>query len=161
MRVKQITVKTVSPKKFLVTDKSKFHNVYEFPFEAVDQSRERLGTIVWKLETFTEYSRSEKQYYINKLWLWASQTRDERYIGKIFEIPCFTKALHGTPTINYSENKDEEPFLQRVWRFEPFADNGNYVFSAYPRHDHNLLRISIDSSVFISPKFLTRRRFSN
>lgn len=156
MKAKQIDVKTVNPKKFKID--SKFGNVYEFPFDAVDQSPAQIGTIEWHLEPFMEYNRTEKKYYINKLWLWATQTFDVRYRGKIFEIECYTACLHGNPPAKDLENIVEEPFIQRVWEFTPYSDNGNYVLTAYPRHEHNVLKIAIDSSIYIEPKFITRSR---
>jgi len=135
--------------------------VYEFPFDALDKSTMRLGSIEWHLEPFTEYCRKEKRYYINKLWVWATQTVDKRYKGKIFEIPCFTEMIKGNPPDIFSAKKGEEGFLQRVWDFKPYSDNGNYVLTAYPRHEHNVLRIEAGSSIFIEPKFLTKVILSN
>lgn len=156
MRVKQIEVKTVNPKKFKIDHN--YGDIYEFPFDPVDQSGMRLGRIEWHLEPFIKYDRTEKRYYIYKLWVWATQTVDPRYKSKIFEIECYTEGLHGNPIDKNSENKIEEPFIQRVWDFKPYSDNGNYVLTAYPRDEHNVLKIAVNSSIYIEPKFIVRGR---
>lgn len=153
MNVKKLKIKTYSAKKFKVDEG--FGTVYEFPFHALDENLHGAGRIEWHIESFTKYNRTEKKYYINKLWVWATQSYDKRYRGKIFEIPCYTEAIHGNP-MRYGSEMNEDSFLQAVWKFMPFSDNGNFVLSAYPRNEHNVLRIASNSSIFIEPKFLVR-----
>lgn len=154
MNVKKLKIETSSADEFKID--AGYKTVYEFPFEALDPNPRRAGRIEWHIETFTEYNRKEKKYYINKLWVWATSTYDERYRGRIFEIPCYTEAIHGNP-MGYENKVNEESFLQMVWNFMPYSDNRNYVLTAYPKNEHNILRIACDSSVYIEPKFLERR----
>ena len=151
--VKELKIKLHDPKKFLVKKKSRGRErVYEFPFEALDQKK-GLGLIEWNLELFREYDRSSKKYYINKIWVWARQTMDKRYRGKIFQIECYTEAIKA-PLFTMKNNEDG--FIQRIWSIQ-YWDNGNLVMTAYPKHEHNILQIETFSSVFLEPKFLTRR----
>ena len=151
--IKKLKIKLHDPKKFLVRDKSKYRRrTYEFPFEALDQKK-GLGIIEWNLELFSEYDRSSKKYYINKMWIWAGQTMDKRYRGKIFQIECYTEAIKALP---FTMKNNEDAFIQRVWSMK-YWDNGNLVMTAYPKHEHNILQIETFSSIFLEPKFLTRR----
>ena len=153
MKPKNINIKTSSPKEFRVD--YDYGEVYEFPFHALDPNPRRSGRIEWHIECFTEYNRKEKRHYICKLWVWATSTFDPRYRGKIFEIPCYTEAIHGNP-MGHGKKIMESSFLQSVWKFMPFSDNGNFVLSAYPNNEHTVLRIACNSSIFIEPKFLVR-----
>lgn len=122
---------------------------YSFPFEVLDKTPggKSLGRIEWCIEPFIGKKKKEGRYYIEKLWVWAKQTRDKRYLGKIFEIPCFSESIMG-------DSINRNGFLNHVWLNFPCAEHkGQMQFWAYPQNHHSILEITADSSIAIDIKF--------
>lgn len=120
---------------------------YVFPFELLDKTPggSSLGRIEWHIEP----SKGRKvggRYYIEKLLVWASQTRDERYNGKIFEIPCYSESI-------YASCLAEDSYFKYVWRMLFCGVHKNPVFSAYPGDKHKELVINTGSSICLEINF--------
>ena len=121
---------------------------YRFPFEVLDKTAggSNLGRIEWHLECLTG-KKTKGRYYIEKLLIWATQTRDERYVKKIFEIPCYTEALCGDSLLR-------ESYVNYVWRVMPCEIHKTMMFSAYPANNHKELVINVGSSIGIDIDFV-------
>lgn len=134
-------VKTISAKQF--KDKN---GTYIFPFKVIDK---QFGRIEWHIEPIKgrKSGMGRGLYYIETLLVWATQTRDVRYLGKTFEIPCFTEAIVADSL------RKSNSYFHYVWRMI-FCDTHKTVsFSAYPANEHKTLEINVDSSISSSIEF--------
>jgi hypothetical protein len=141
--MKNKTFKTASADKYL----NKITNQYEFPFEVLDKTPggSNLGRIEWCIELIRSKRKKEGLYYIEKLYLWAKQTRDKRYIGKIFEIPCYADCVGGP---------SRESFLKGVWRVGFCDIHKTLILEAYPDKDnYKKLVINNGSSILMDIYF--------
>jgi len=140
--------KTHSAEKF--KDKSGY---YVFPFDVLDKTPggSNLGRIEWHIEPVRgKKDRKEGRYYIEKLLVWASQTRDEKYKSKVFEIPCYSEAI----SASYHHNgRMPDSFMAYVWRVMFCEIHKMPVFSAYPDNQHTQLKIDVGSSISIDIDF--------
>lgn len=121
---------------------------YSFPFIGLDPTPggSNLGRIMWGIEAYKK-KRKDGRYYITSILVWARQTRDARYAGRIFEIPCFTESLYG------SVLGEKVAFLHRVWRAFFCDEHGGLVLQAYPDDQHTELYINAGSSIMIDLEF--------
>lgn len=123
-------------------------STYRFPFTVLDPTPggSNLGRIEWGIELL--HGRKQKgRYYIEKLLVFARQTRDERYAGKVFEIPCFTDMLQGR------ELTGRSAFIQHVWQVSICPEHNAPVLSAYPENQHSELVVDVRSSISIDVNF--------
>ena len=114
---------------------------YCFPFTVLDDTPggRNLGRIMWGIELL--HGRKRKgRYYIDKLLVFARQTRDKRYTGKIFEIPCFAEMLQGG-------------FIEHVWNIAICPEHNGPILTAYPDNQHSSLVINVLSSISIEANF--------
>ena len=137
-------IKPTSAKKFLV---NKFGR-YEFPFKVLDDTPggSNLGRIELCVELFRSSRKREGRYYIEKIWVWFKQTRDKRYDGKIFEIPCFVEAIGG-------DRHDGNSFTTGVWHTSYCDLHKQIIMMAYPKNHHTKLIINAFSSVMADIEF--------
>lgn len=115
---------------------------YVFPFDVLDKTPGgfNLGRIEWHLEPF--YGRKKKgKYYIEKIYVWATQTRDDRYYRIIFEIPCFSDS------ITADSLRRRSSYFHYVWRMNFCEIHKMPVFSAYPADEHSRLELDVSSSI--------------
>jgi len=130
-------------------DQFKKGSYYEFPFTALDPTPggSNLGRIEWCIELFPgKKSRREGRYFIEKLLVFARQTRDERYAGKTFEIPCNVEMING------SRMKGPN-FLAQVWAVEFCSEHKAIILTAYPENHHTKLTIYVNSSIMMDISF--------
>lgn len=121
---------------------------YRFPFEVLDKTPggSNLGRIEWHLEALTG-KKTKGRYYIEKLHIWATQTRDPRYAKKIFEIPCYSESFLG-------DSIKRESYLNYVWRVMPCEIHKTMMFSAYPANNHKELVVNAGSGIGIDIDFV-------
>lgn len=131
-----------------------YSTVYEFPFDVLDKTPggSNLGRIEWHME-FIPGKKQTRKYmhgrrYYEKIYVWATQTRDKRYQKKVFEIPCFVECITGDSL------RARSSFMHHVWRVMPCELHDIPTFSAYPANHHRALRIPIDSTISIEPEFV-------
>jgi hypothetical protein len=139
----KLKLKTLSAKRF--RDKSGY---FIFPFQVLDDRTDgtSLGRIMWNIELLK--GRKQKgRYFFEKILVWAKQTRDERYMGKVFEIPCYSEAVTG-------DSLDRESYLNYVWYIQPCEIHNSLIFSAYPANHHKALRINVGSLMSIDIDFI-------
>jgi len=136
-------LKTMSADKFKDKD-----GYYIFPFEVLDKTLggSSLGRIEWHIEPI-KGRKTKGRYYIEKLLVWVSQTRDEEYMKKIFEIPCYSECITG-------DTLKRESYLNYVWRVMYCEVHKGIVFSAYPSNHHKELKIDVGSSVSLDIDFI-------
>lgn len=120
-------------------------NIYRFPFIA---NTKEWGRIEWCMELEKEKKKREGKYYIKYLYLWAKQTSDERYSGKIFQISSYAEMLYGA-----IEEEKYDSFLHHVWQTGFCELHKNIYFTAYPKNYHKDLVIKVDSSIMIEANF--------
>lgn len=122
---------------------------YVFPFVALDPTPggNNLGRIEWHIEPIRSKKKERGMYFIEKLYVWASQTYDERYKGKVFEIPCFAEC------ITASALRDRDSYLHHVWKAQICELHKSMWFSAYPQNHHTSLKINVGSSISIDADF--------
>ena len=120
---------------------------YVFPFEVLDKTPggSNLGRIEWCIEPIRG-KKKQGRIMIEKLLVWAKQTRDERYVGKIFEIPCHTEAITG-------DSIDRNSFLNHVWYWYFCPDHNTVGMWAYPRNEHSKMVINCGSSFGVTAEF--------
>ena len=137
-------IKLRSAKQFLRED-----GVYEFPFVCMDTTPggSNLGRIEWHIEPIRG-RKHRGRYYIEKLLVYASQTRNKKYRGIVFEISCYSESLYS------SILHPEDEFIPRVWRIMFCEEHKTPVLSAYPENRHTRLEINVGSSIMINTKFL-------
>ncbi len=115
------------------------HGIYVFPFKVLDPT---YGRIEWHME-FQHGKKTKGRYYIEKILVWATQTQDERYKKKIFEIPCYTESIYASP----SGIGGRDHYLSNVWRVMTCEVHKTLMFSAYPENKHSSLEIGVGSSI--------------
>lgn len=137
MKEETIKIKYESATKFRDKD-----GYYIFPFEVLGKTPggSNLGRIEWHLEPVAS-KKKDGRYYIEKLMVWASQTRDTRYFGKVFEIPCWSESLTADSLNNRAS------YFHFVWRMMICEVHKNPMFSAYPANEHSKLKIDTSSSI--------------
>ncbi len=140
-------IKTISAKKYQKGNKYPDVDIYEFPFQVLDKRSggSNLGRIEWHVEPI-KGRKTKNRYYIEKLLIWTTQTKDERYKGKIFEIPCYSESITG-------DSINRESYLNYVWRTMYCEVHKGIVFSAYPANHHGVLKINVGSSISIGMDF--------
>lgn len=136
-------VKTIIPTESADQFKNE-HGIYVFPFDVIDKTPggSNLGRIEWHME-FHKGKKTKGRYYIEKILVWATQTRDERYVKKIFEIPCYTESIYASPSSTGNRNY----YLSYVWRIMQCEVHNTLMFSAYPENQHVALEIGVGSSI--------------
>lgn len=115
------------------------HGIYVFPFKVLDST---YGRIEWHME-FQHGKKTKGRYHIEKILVWATQTVDERYVKKVFEIPCYTESIYASP----SGIGGRDHYLSNVWRIMPCEVHKTLMFSAYPENQHKELEIGVGSSI--------------
>jgi len=123
--------------------------VYRFPFEPLDQTLggSNLGRIEWHCE-FVRSRKQKGRYHFTELYVWATQTRDRRYAGKYFSIPCFIDSIQDRSLIERGAS-----FTECVWSINFCRDHGNVVMSTYPENHHRVLSVNVGSSIQIQIRF--------
>ena len=136
-------IKIESAEKFKNSD-----GTYIFPFVCLDDRKDgsSLGRIEWHLEPF-KGKKTKGRYRIEKLFIFATQTRDERYRGKIFEIPCWGEGI----TADSLHRGDS--YFHCVWKMSFCEIHKAPYFSAYPKNEHTKLVIRANSSISIEIYF--------
>lgn len=121
--------------------------IYRFPFKVLDETPggSNLGRIEWNIELIGEGEGEE--YRIGKLLVWARQTRDARYVGKVFEIPCQSMRFGG------HRLSEKGSFTDAVWMVYLCPEHRAPVMSAYPENHHSEIEINAGSSVMIDVRF--------
>ena len=112
---------------------------YEFPFKVLDDTPggSNLGRIQWYVEMHPMPKKRGRKN-IKEIWVWARQTRDERYANKIFRIETWAEGL--------TTNSLKESFSP--WRiFFCEEHKGAVVLDAYPKNHHTKLVICPFSSI--------------
>ena len=150
-------IDTYDPKEFLIDNS--IGRVYCLPFDNKDSSPtakqwsgRSYGRIEWIFEPRElEWSKSEKRYYIRKLLVWATQTRDKRYYNKIFTIDCNAEAIGG---IAHKYKEYEEGAINQTWRMMFSPQTKTAMFDTYPNDQFNLLLINTKSSISLDIEFL-------
>ena len=122
---------------------------YIFPFEVLDKTPggRNLGRIEWLIEPIVGKKNKDGRYYIEKLLIQARQTRDKRYIGKLFEIPVFADSILG-------DTLGRESYINYVWRMMFCPEHKTFIFDAYPGNNHKALKISCFSTMGIDINFI-------
>ena len=122
---------------------------YVFPFEVLDKTPGgSLGRIEWHIE-FVRSKNKDGRYWIEKLFVWPTQTRDKKYPRDvIWEIPCFAECL----TSSFVNPTDE--FISNVWKVQYCEIHKNIFMSAYPQNQHSKLQINVASSISITATFI-------
>jgi len=112
--------------------------IYRFPFTTMDPTPggQNLGRIEWCLEPVRRSRKREGRYWIDSLLIWARQTRDDRYQGVIFEIPCLVDCV---TTHRY----DGGSYYAGVWRMGYCPEHRNAIFEAYPENQHTGLKVDV------------------
>ena len=120
---------------------------YEFPFEVLDKTPggQNLGRIQWIVEVFPGKVRDDFRM-INKLFVWARQTRDKRYYGKVFEIETYSE------TITTNLHDDDKQFAPWRMMFCPIH-KGAFILDAYPSNSCKKLIINTMSSISTGIRF--------
>lgn len=113
---------------------------YIFPFTALDTAPGgmNLGRIEWHVE-LVPARKVKGRKSISAIALWATQTRDPRYLRKVFYLPCFSDAI--------TSQTDRSDFVKHVWRQGFCETHGLLILSAYPRNDHAELVVEVGSSI--------------
>ncbi len=115
---------------------------FSFPFTVMDPTPggKNLGRIEWNIEILPGKKPKGRAPVIGALAVWARQTRDPRYQGVIFHLPCYTDMLHS--------NRDRDDFTKFVWRVG-FCEvhKGSAILAAYPDDKHSKLIIDVGSSI--------------
>lgn len=126
------------------------HGYYVFPFEVLDKTPggSNLGRIEWHIE-LVRSKKKDGRYWIEKLLVWPSQTRDERYPRNIiWEIECYAECITSR---NYQGESNS--FIANVWRMFFCEVHKNLIMTAYPRNQHSQLKINVGSSISIDADF--------
>lgn len=115
--------------------------VYEFPFVCVDEpGPESLGRIEWWLELQRGKRQRGGRWMIERLLIWARQTRDERYRGRCFEIPCCAESLSGHgPAFG--------GLVRYIWLAAFCCEHRALAFGAYPSFQASKLVVDVRSSI--------------
>ena len=123
-------------------------SIYMFPFTALDTpGPHSLGRIEWWIEPLRSRKLSG-HYNISGLYLWARQTCDPRYEGKLFHIPCHAGMLGA------SLGQQREGLLNYTWAARFCEEHGVFCFGAYPRDIHTALEIDVSLSIAITARFV-------
>lgn len=123
-------------------------SIYVFPFTAIDQpGSHSLGRIEWWLEPLRG-RKLRGHYAICGLYLWARQTRDPRYAGKLLHIPCHAAMLGAAVGLQ------REGLLNYAWTARFCEEHGVFCFGAYPGDTHIALEIDVSLSMKITARFM-------
>ncbi len=154
--MKKNQTQAISAEKYRVKTEKGYQKVYRFPFEVMDKTPNgsNLGRIEWCVELFRAKHKKDNRYYIEKIWVWARQTRDTRYQGKTFEIPCWLEMIESfSSDISKRRKYGEASYMSRVWQTYFCPEHKQLAFSAYPQDWHNVLEIDVSLSVMGSIDF--------
>lgn len=145
----------------MTTKKPKFETVsaadfkgeggtYRFPFEVLDPTPggENLGRIEWCIELIWSKRKKWGCHHIEKIYLWAKQTRDPRYAKKILEIECFAEALTSNSVFGL------DSYIHNVWYIGQCPEHKTPFMAAYPGNKHTALEINIFSSICLEAVFV-------
>ena len=152
---KEIPIYDAKP--FLVT-KDEWPIIYRFPFDTLDSSPAAkkwsgcsYGRIEWNIEPRKiKYDRTEKRFYINQILVWAHQTRDKNYSGKIFGMNCKVESLGGgtRPLYDY-----EVYALNHLWRMTPSPVTKTMMMATYPPDGFDILEFNFSVSSSVDPMY--------
>ena len=132
------------------------NETYRIPFTILDKTPggQSYGRIMWNIEILTGtkktggWSDKHKRYWVEKIYLWASQTRDKRISGKVFKLDIFCEAFRN------HMNKIE------ITSIEPCSLHKNgTVISFYPNNtdsNESILEISATTSVGFGVNFINK-----
>lgn len=123
---------------------------YVFPFEVLDKTPggSNLGRIEWHIE-LVRSKKKDGRYWIEKLYVWPSQTRDKKYPRNIiWVIDCRAECLTSR---NYQDESNS--FISNVWKIQFCEVHKNIFMSAYPKNRHSKLKINVQSSISIDASF--------
>lgn len=114
---------------------------YRFPFDVLDNIKGggNLGRIEWHIEPLFKYEKRGGVYRINKFLIWATQTRDKRYKGKLFFVNIFAESI--------CKSYQTDDYFQYIWRMGYCKEHKTVSFSAYPENHHRFLIIEATSSI--------------
>lgn len=116
--------------------------VYRFPFVGLDTTPGggNLGRIEWHVELHPAERRRSGEWFVrlSEVWVWASQTRDTRYAGKVFRFETIAEAL-GQSLLG----RNFHPWRVRFCE----EHRGAVILSAYPDNQYKTLVIAPCSSI--------------
>jgi hypothetical protein len=124
---------------------------YLFPFTVMDPTPggSNLGRIEWHVELYkSQKRRGYSGKFITKMLVWARQTRDPRYDGKVFILDCYTR---GIMTCLQTSNDD---FSRHAWFLSVCEEHGGVIISSYPSDHHVALMIETHSEVGTRIRFV-------
>jgi hypothetical protein len=122
-------------------------SIYHFDFEPLDAPGPRsLGRMEWSIELFRS-KKTRQRYLIDGLLVWGHQTRDPRYLGHAFWIPCFVEKWTASPLVR------EGDFTKEIWCLGYCQDHGYAVLTAYAQNEHHRLTINASSSICLEVRF--------
>lgn len=138
-------IKTISAKKYY----DKKSGRYIFPFQVLDDTPggSNLGRIEVCIEPFRSKRKIRGRYYVDKILIWFCQTRDKKYSGKTFEIPCFAESICGDSLNRFNS------YTACIWRMSYCEIHKQIIMDAYPRNEHSKLIIDVSSSISIDLEF--------
>ena len=115
---------------------------YRFPCVALDPTPggSNLGRMEWCVELLKGKKR-EGRRLVGGVAVWARQTRDPRYVGRVFHLPMQTDCLSA---IRIGERCS---FFAEVWRVFFCEVHDNVIFEAYVPSDATALVIETSSSI--------------
>lgn len=135
------------------TDYKIHDGLYRFPFTVLDGTpgRASLGRIEWNVEPiWAERELStDGEYRLIRLLVWARQTRDARYAGRFFEIPCNSEGVQG-----HRQTTKPQSFTDYVWLIGFCSAHKMPIFSAYPENRHSILEVNVSSGLAVDVFFL-------
>lgn len=126
-----------------------YDRIYRFPFTVKDPT---YGRIEWHIEPLRGPKRKGR-YPIAGLLVWASQTLDHAYHGKLYAIEGLaTESIFNTSVALSS-------FIQHLWRVSYCETHGNLILSSYGEGithgaETGVLEINVSSSVGIRARYL-------
>lgn len=143
--LKEFDEKAINISKYAIGENYPNNEIYQIPFTILDNTPngKSYGRIMWNIEIITGCKSKGgcskfKRYWIEKIYVWASQTRDEEIADKVFKLDLFCKMF-------MNRNKIE------ISNIEPCSEHRKgTIISFYPNSTQSnkaILEISATTSV--------------
>jgi len=148
--------KAIDLKEYVIGKEYPNCEIYRIPFTLIDKTPggKSYGRINWNFEIIRSkkrnggwFSGKDKRVFIEKIYIWARQTRDKRVSGKVFKLDLLSERLNGNV---FNEHSSVEPCTEHL--------KGTIV-STYPNNEHSwqnecILEISATTSVMVDINFM-------
>lgn len=126
-------------KEYAIGQKYPNCDIYRIPFRLIEETR-TLGIINWNFEIIR--SKKRKRMFIEKMYIWVRQTRDERVAGKVFKLNLFSEKLCGNI---FNKHSFVEPCS---------VHSKGTIISTYPKNKYSnnneyFLEINASTSVMV------------